>query len=108
MQCKTRQYRDTGYKLTGRYGLVPVATRVLSAQQTRPAAVVFISVLWPTHRVAYFHFFGYFYFFDYFHFFDCFQFFDFFTSVAIITSLTILALGKPSFVKKKIFCETTS
>ena len=52
MQCKTRQYRDTGYKLTGRYGLVPVATRVLSAQQTRPAAVVFISVLWTTHRVA--------------------------------------------------------
>ena len=27
-------------------------TRVWSAQQSRPSAVVFTSVLWPTHRVA--------------------------------------------------------
>jgi len=52
MQYETSQNRDTGYELTSWYGLVPVATRVWSAQQTRPAAVVFTSVLWPTHRVA--------------------------------------------------------
>ena len=37
------------YELTGRYGLVTVATRAWSAQHDHSAAVVFI---WPTHRVA--------------------------------------------------------